>query len=78
VQHQRVCDLVDPVGQPEGDAGEDDVEAPALDLLRVNVENEREQRDRVPLERRGIAQDVLGGAGEVRDGDGRSLWPADT
>ena len=38
--------------------GEDDVPAPALDLDRVDVEREPEQRDGGPLERVAVAQDV--------------------
>jgi hypothetical protein len=67
VQDQRVGDLVDPVGEPQGEPGEDDVVAAALGLLRVDVEDERQQGDRVPLEGRGVAQQLLRLAGEVGD-----------
>ena len=56
LEHERVDDLVEPVGQPDGEAGGHDVEAPALDLVGVRVDHEREQRDGVPLELRRVAE----------------------
>ena len=60
VEDERVDDLVEPVEEPERDAREDDVPAAPLDLDAVGIEDEREQRDRVPLELIGIAQEALG------------------
>jgi hypothetical protein len=50
LQNERVDDLVEPVGPPHRDAGRDHIPAAAFDLVRVDVDHERQQRDRVPLE----------------------------
>jgi hypothetical protein len=74
VENQRVRDLVHPVREPEREPGEDDVVAATLGLLRVDVENEGEQRGRVPLEGRRVPKELLRLTGEIGDrGDRRSL-----
>ena len=60
MQHHRVDDLVEPVGEPHGQSGRDDVEASALDLVGVGPQDEHEQSHRVPLELRRIAHESFG------------------
>jgi hypothetical protein len=40
-----------------GEPGEDQIPVSALDLDRVDVDHEREDRNDVPLEERGVAKD---------------------
>jgi hypothetical protein len=70
VQDERVDDLVCPVHQPEGQAGEHDAPVGALDLDRIDVDGEREQRDGRPVEHARRPQQVLGFARELRDAGG--------
>ena len=57
VEDQGVPDLVEPVHAEERQAGEDHVPVPALDLVRVDVEHQQQERDHVPLELAAVAQD---------------------
>ena len=58
VEDQGVGDLVDPVRKPEGHTAST-MSSGALDLDRVDVDHERQQRDDVPLELVLVAQQVL-------------------
>jgi hypothetical protein len=49
-KNQRVDHLVERVGEQHGESCRDDVEAAALELDAVDVDSDRQQRDRVPLE----------------------------
>ena len=62
LEDQRVDDLVEPVREPHREAGGDDVQPAALDLVGVGVDDERQERDGVPLELRRIADEALGRA----------------
>jgi hypothetical protein len=66
VQDERVDDLVGPVHQPERKAREHDAPVGFLDLDRVDVDGQRQQRDRRPVEQAGRTQQVLGFARELR------------
>ena len=65
VQDERVDDLVRPIHQPERQAREHDAPVRALDLDRVHVHGQRQQRDRRPVEQARGAPQVLGSAREL-------------
>jgi hypothetical protein len=50
MQDERVDDLLGPVHQPERESCEHDAPGRLLDLDRLHVHGEREQRDRRPVE----------------------------
>ena len=66
LQDERVDDLVEPVGEPHRETGRDHIPAAALDLVRIDVDHQREQRDRVPLEQVRVTNLPQGLQREVR------------